>query len=166
MTVNYENLEKAAAFVEKLNPKHFDLSDVVAQWDKGHTCGTVCCVVGYAPKIFPDRCKYAPYDSDSALLLDGQAVYWDDIAKEIFGLADDEITELLTPGDTLQWFSTDAAFMHENDVEYQRDEGVPAKDLKKYRPASPKNVAASIRAFIKFKKTGKKTSARVLEKFA
>ena len=73
--VDTKKLRKMARFIERNVPaKNFDLSvtyECKARTPKGitkalknHTCGTVGCVMGYAPIVFPDKVKYDyPYAS-------------------------------------------------------------------------------------------------------
>lgn len=46
-----QRLLKLAAFLDKLPPKQFDLGTYVKSTENG--CGTVCCAIGWCPKVFP-----------------------------------------------------------------------------------------------------------------
>lgn len=53
------NLTKLIEFLEKLEPKKFDFRSIVREFKKnGHTCGTVCCAIGWIPAVFPKRARW------------------------------------------------------------------------------------------------------------
>jgi hypothetical protein len=55
-TVNIKNLDTLIDFLENLEPSKFDFSTVVNE------CGTVCCAIGWTPKVFPDLVEYYKED--------------------------------------------------------------------------------------------------------
>jgi hypothetical protein len=95
--MNKERLHKLAAFLDTLDNKDFDYSTYVSELDDG--CGTVCCAVGWLPKLFPEdwrwtgkrltpqavelRGRYYAYPSDAASEFfdipqeDGEALFVD-----------------------------------------------------------------------------------------
>lgn len=55
-------LQEILDFVEEKDEiGGFDFSDYVKQWDKVHKCGTVCCMEGWLPAIFPDKVHWSEY---------------------------------------------------------------------------------------------------------
>lgn len=52
-SVYNKRLLKLAAFIEKLPEKKFDIHSMVAKKNKHGDCGTVCCIAGWLPKVFP-----------------------------------------------------------------------------------------------------------------
>lgn len=55
-TQRYDRLLKIVDFHKALPDANFDFSTVVSKHENG--CGTVCCVIGNLPKIFPNDFKY------------------------------------------------------------------------------------------------------------
>lgn len=51
-TVERRHLEKLIQFLEKLEPNRFKFSEVISQVDV-RGCGSVCCAIGWTPKVFP-----------------------------------------------------------------------------------------------------------------
>lgn len=49
-----ENLRLILSKLKTLKPKEFDFSSFVTEFDRENGCGTVCCVVGWFPKWFPN----------------------------------------------------------------------------------------------------------------
>lgn len=56
-TVGNERLLKVANFLDQLKESEFDFDSYVAE-DDGKGCGTVCCAIGWLPKLFPDSWKW------------------------------------------------------------------------------------------------------------
>lgn len=54
-----QRLAKLAAFLRELPSKKFDFQWVVREFDPKTNCGTVCCAVGWTPKVFPKLVKWA-----------------------------------------------------------------------------------------------------------
>lgn len=49
--MNVENMRKVIDYLSKIDDNQFDMN----QWEKKNECGTVRCVVGYLPVIFPEK---------------------------------------------------------------------------------------------------------------
>lgn len=65
-----ENLEKILGKVKQLQPHEFDFSKYITKFDFENKCGTVCCVLGYFPKWFPN-CGVAYNTKDRICTLEG-----------------------------------------------------------------------------------------------
>lgn len=57
--IERERLEKTIDFLKILNPRKFDFGDVISKWDREKKCGSVCCVIGWVPAIFPRLVKWS-----------------------------------------------------------------------------------------------------------
>ena len=101
-SVHKNRLLKLATFLETLPPERFDLSGFVIEYKTkgGRACGTVCCAVGWCPKVFPDHWRWKEYTyndgcipklkrNPSGILLD---------IKAFFGINDADIEYLFMPG--------------------------------------------------------------------
>jgi hypothetical protein len=54
-----EKFAKIIEFLKGLKPEQFRYDDIVAEYDKSNNCGTVCCVLGWFPAIFPTNYSWA-----------------------------------------------------------------------------------------------------------
>lgn len=52
MSIGDVRLLKLADFLDTLEPEKFNINSFVATMDRG--CGSVCCALGWCPKVFPD----------------------------------------------------------------------------------------------------------------
>jgi len=58
--VGKRRLRKLIAFLRALPRAKWDFNSVVKKWkENGHACGTVCCAIGWVPKIFPKLARWA-----------------------------------------------------------------------------------------------------------
>lgn len=115
--INFERLEKLATFLDVLPPKKFWFGTLISDMDsKG--CGTVCCAIGWTPKVFPELVRWGSFGVET---MNG-ALNFSSVSEFLFGL------------DTLQ---TDCLF----DPHCPRECPLP-------RTATAKQVAAHIRKFI------------------
>ena len=96
-----DKLIKLAEFLWGLEPEKFDFSEVVHKWDAEHSCGAVCCAIGYTPKLFPEEvewqetCDSGPYDV--ALKGSGYPEGYIDVASKLFGISTLHADILFTP---------------------------------------------------------------------
>lgn len=117
-----DRLNKLANFLEKLNPKKFNLSIIAKKDKKNPECGTVCCAIGWMPQVFPRTFKWRlfPWSNQlSVVEIEDEEIEDFDAADKYFGLKGQESSYLFMP-------------------EYYR-----------YGKRQPKDVAKRIRDFIK-----------------
>ncbi len=101
------------------------------------------------------------------LTIDGDSSKdWVEIGQELFGIDYEDSRYLFTPGRPLEWFEETVRLDHASVAERWALDLFNKRDAlgRLQRAATPKNVARSIRAFIRFKQTGKKSSAKSLTK--
>lgn len=60
--MNKHRIQKIIKFLRKLEPDKFYFPTVIKEHDStsGTVCGTVCCAIGWFPKIFPDDFIWLP----------------------------------------------------------------------------------------------------------
>lgn len=110
--VNTKKLRKMARFIERNVPaKNFDMSVVFrtkAKTPKGilnaltnHTCGSVGCVMGYTPLVFPGEAQYGlAYPDDPACNFptlmdkDGKPISFHKLAMRMFGISETQAFSL------------------------------------------------------------------------
>lgn len=93
------NLRKLIAFLRELPLEKFFFGSVVEQGDL-HGCGTVCCAVGWMPKVFPDRVKWVKtFGLWNVQLVDSmmEGGWWEGVASEVFGISEDMAADLFAP---------------------------------------------------------------------
>jgi hypothetical protein len=152
----YADLLKLAAFLEKLPRRKFDFDSVVRSWARGKkACGSVCCAMGWCPAVFPKRVSWdSSPDAISYLKLDGMPTEYDTAAELLFSIPYEDACALFTGAWALAWLNGVAL----NDSR--------AWGFERTWRDTPKNVAASIRAYVKWKKTGKPTDPATVLKGA
>jgi hypothetical protein len=67
----FKRLEKLADFLDKLPREKFNFADLVSEIDK-KGCGTVCCAIGWTPKVLPHLVKFT---GDSIKLRSSSYIY-------------------------------------------------------------------------------------------
>lgn len=142
--VHYERMERLCVFLDKLPFEKFDFGTVAKHSDETQ-CGTIGCAMGWAPAALPELVEWTKgeeqyYDS-CAIRLVGSDEHWhdyDDIANRIFGF---DCDGLFGVGYSL--FTPDGqSCLHEE-----------LTDLDGH--ATPKEVAAMLRTFMRLVKEGK-----------
>jgi hypothetical protein len=124
--MNAPRLLKLARFLEKLPARKFDFASVVSRARNG--CGSVCCAVGWLPAVFPKLAKWEDRGFGVSLRDDYHTNFG--AAEVIFDIGCIAATDLFCPERLRDW----------------ADQSVlPEK-------ATPKEVAASIRAFVKWRR--------------
>ena len=68
----YDRLLTLAKFLNTLQPKQFNFQNWVTEFDYGNSCGTVCCAVGWMPKIFPLDVKWGVVNQHTITLRNHQ----------------------------------------------------------------------------------------------
>lgn len=133
--MNVRRLRKMEAFLRKLPEAQFDFNDVVSEHDG--KCGTVCCAIGWTPKVFPRMVKWVrtPYSGVQTKLVGARELwsYFEDIAMKLFELDFRDAEDLFSPGLNRKWAS-----------------GTLTGDC------TPEEVADSIDQFIAWKQAAKK----------
>lgn len=96
-----KRLLQLAAFLEELPGKHFDFS----VWGTEAECGTVACALGWAVTM-PFAKRYGITlkrvligFAGLSFYKDGNFTYGDEVGMDLFGLSDEAIEFLFTPGD-------------------------------------------------------------------
>ena len=60
--MNKERLNKVAEFLDQLDESEFSYGELVKSWSGGsHPCGSVCCALGWFPKIVPNDWIWIPH---------------------------------------------------------------------------------------------------------
>lgn len=137
--IQEKRLLKLADFLQELPKEKFDFAHIVReeQNSKGKTCGTVCCAVGWLPKIFPRHWKWdvcglgvgAAYVNSR---VSSDIWLWVSNSAEFFGIPR-EAARLLFTANMLRPWARGCSRLHKS--------------------ATAKQVATSIRQFIRwFKK--------------
>lgn len=129
--MNKTRLLKLARFLESLPPESFNFSDVVSK--STESCGSVCCAIGWTPKVFPKLIKWYRRASLAKLgLMMGDCdVDYIMAGKNLFDITFQESRKLFSPSQTLSWW-------------VGKNIGAAGK---------PEEVALSIRKFIEWKET-------------
>ena len=84
-------LLKITKYLDTLEEKYFDYSTVL------HRCGTIGCMIGHLPNIFPEEYKY---DEDSVVTVDNVATVEDCTNWETpLGLTEEELSFISEPND-------------------------------------------------------------------
>jgi len=145
MAINSKRLLKLADFLDELPPSHFDFTKVrvTGQKTEHNECGTVGCAVGWCPTVFPRACRITKMFKSAwepnvsrvgRMNVDGKSMLVDigshgEIADRLFSLP-------IGHGFAL--------FTHE--------EMSPASGSELPASATPKQVAARIRTYVKWSK--------------
>lgn len=134
--VNITNYNKMLEFLKTLDKDKFSFHKVVDKYENG--CGTVCCVVGWFPKIFPDLVEWTatPSKFNDVLMYYikpkniNKELNFDEIASPILNIDDGICGYLFTPNrqDLLTTMSiVDDEYKYltpkatDEDIEYLRD---------------------------------------------
>lgn len=130
---NYKRLNKLADFLDTLPNKKFDFDWVVGDYDRELQCGSVCCAMGWTPRVFPKLVEWFEHDNNAFdVRMKGVSEEGDYIvtAMVLFDISYGEADQLFTPEEPRPWMGNRALS----------------------REASAKTVANSIRKFIEWKK--------------
>lgn len=92
-------LLKLASFLRELPPKEFNFGDVVTEWDDKRECGSICCAIGWTPKVFPDEVQW--WQGSSVELIDragdADAVGYVEVAALLFDISQNDAINLFSP---------------------------------------------------------------------
>lgn len=119
---------KLADFLEELPEQDFYFGDVVKCGT--HECGTVCCAIGWTPRIFPDLVRWrkeCPNGKVDGLEMNGVEADYDEVAETAFGIPRGMAENLFCPH---------AQYCVHGSI----------KNLNSF--SSPKDVAAMMRQFL------------------
>lgn len=98
--MNKDRLLKLAEFLEQLPSESFDFSSFVDSYDQEKECGSVCCAIGWMPKVFPDLCqwkKFTGFSFSIDIVTIGSNHTGFFAAQEIFDIDDDASSYLFCP---------------------------------------------------------------------
>lgn len=92
--------EQLIQFLKELPPEKFDFGHVVTQVSAPY-CGTICCAIGWTPKLFPELVRW-PRRAGLPLFVvkdDGSEYYsaYYEVAHQLFGLPLDISEALFQP---------------------------------------------------------------------
>jgi hypothetical protein len=95
--MNKQNLIKMVDFLKALPPEKFYFGKVVAEFDLEHRCGTVCCAVGWMPKVFPDLVRWNNSGTSIVMIKD---IYLEtlQVASRIFEIQYGDLFDLFYEG--------------------------------------------------------------------
>ncbi len=136
--MNKDKLNKLADFLDNLEDSKFYFGSVVEDWvgfEKDYVCGSVCCAIGWTPKLFPDEVKWAPGAVDNLSYEGNSDLDYSDVAARLFNIAVSDADTLFSPNRT------------PHDPEGWIEWGIRVLD----EAATPKEVAENIRYFIEMK---------------
>ncbi len=147
-------LRTLAKFVRELPPEKFNFGLVVSEYDKISACGSICCAMGWTPAVFPDQISWgADADGHQRLFVHAlkAKVNYAIAAMELFGIPTEaEALSLFSANMPLPWFSTRVVI---SNIKWLNS---PRRMDRLYRETA-RNVAASIEAYVTWKRTDKQT---------
>lgn len=140
--MNKDKLLELIEFLKTLSYEDFNFNEVVACYDDYTKCGTVCCAIGWLPKLFPDEVEWnitrrgivGLFLKNEYGSICGSAKEYDDVAIHVFKLH---------PYVAQSLFAPDCQRMIHEDL----------RNLAKN--ARPTEVAEMLEHFIKLIETGK-----------
>lgn len=89
-----ERLVKMIAYLRVLPEEFFDFSIVAS----GRGCGTVGCVIGHTPNVFPELCSiWKGAESTFSVCFKGDPMHYAAVGEELFGMDFDVADELFSP---------------------------------------------------------------------
>lgn len=100
-------LRKLIAFLRQLPRRKFDFAEIVTKGKhNGHTCGTVCCALGWMPAVFPKVIKWK-FEEDfwgggDFVISKGRSKDYRKIAKNHFGISYHHAQGLFHPGEQME----------------------------------------------------------------
>ena len=140
-----ENLMKLATFLDTLEEDKFDLAQVVISDEEDPMCGSICCAVGWTPKIFPEEVRWALSAGQEELDLscrneegDWVVMGYVSVAMRLFGITEAEARALFTP--------YQIAIVEKEEGDYDRLESGELRGSLK-----PKEMAKRVRMFAEAK---------------
>ncbi|NET72666.1 MAG: hypothetical protein F6K62_17575 [Sphaerospermopsis sp. SIO1G2] len=141
MTVNVERLEKLAKFLDTLPADKFDFNEVVTYYD-GQGCGSICCAIGWCPKIFPEQIQWDSKDSYDVLFVNRESVDYIEAAMVLFGIESEDANILFTPVEEILREG------YEDDNTEKLQQEYPWYVQTAGADAKPSDVAKNIRSYI------------------
>lgn len=95
--IHKERLNMLIIFLDELDEERFTLTNSVLLIDDG--CGSICCAIGWTPKIFPDLVRWTGERSlTHGLALDGnESAAYSEVAQELFGIDNWMAIDLFAP---------------------------------------------------------------------
>lgn len=95
--MNKKRLLKLAAFLRKLPAEKFNINDVVTRWD--NNCGSICCAMGWTPKVFPKLIQWTPNGPYKLKLCrEAEGEHFDEVAVKLFKISFFQVSCLFGPG--------------------------------------------------------------------
>lgn len=142
--MNKDRLLEMVGFLNDLDEDKFDFSAIVGSVEEkgGRLCGTLCCAIGWLPRIFPDLVKWSGDSEDCLYSPTGRVEGFIDVAEYVFNLSTEEVAVLFIPDRTNEELDTD----------------IPGFKLL-HNNATPKEVATNILLFIKWKESQVQTKS-------
>lgn len=94
--MNKERLLKLADFLEELPETKFNFLEVIYKYDEINNCGSVCCAVGWTPRLFPDEVSWDGFQKLINPHTNTQEPYTD-VAERLFGINISDAEGLFSP---------------------------------------------------------------------
>lgn len=95
-----QRLLKLAKFLRELPEEKFYFGDYVRDFDTEHNCGTVCCAIGWMPKVDPKNCKWVRHRTRYSCVAYGSTVEdnsWTDAWCKYFQISRAQFGYLFLP---------------------------------------------------------------------
>lgn len=95
-TIERARFVKLVEFLEDLPIERFNFAQVVSAFDDQKDCGTVCCAMGWTPRLFPD---FVQWSRLGECLVDAgnQRIAYEQAALILFGIHPDIAIDLFAP---------------------------------------------------------------------
>jgi len=146
--MNKVNIDKLIAFLNNLDDKRFNFQQVISKFNKEHNCGTVCCAIGWFPKIFPERIGYTFNGDVASLSIDGHVDDYPSIASELLDIPELHCQGLFTPWDEDYEEDYDALPIDEYIAGQVSDYDLPTGLVLCDAKSSPKEVAYMLGSYV------------------
>lgn len=135
--MNKDRLLKLVDFLNNLDEDKFDFEEIVGDYNNELNCGTLCCAIGWLPRVFPNLVEWSNDASDRLRCVEEEIEEgFQDVAENVFDLCPHEVSYLFVP----------------NTNQAQRASEIPGFKLLGGE-ATPKEVARNIVVFIKYKES-------------
>lgn len=100
-TIRINRLQKLHDFLRELKTKSFDFGAWINNYDYEKSCGTVCCAIGWLPKIDPKNWKWNEDEEPSLIDSNGYNCDASSDGQEYFGIDEDLFDHMFIPNS--QW---------------------------------------------------------------
>lgn len=98
--IHRKRLEKLAVLLDELPSSKWNFSLLVSEMNYTHNCGSVCCAIGWTPKLFPRMVEW--YRGDGVRIKNGDAGLFS-VSNHLFGMSHSQSLGLFVPKDNWDW---------------------------------------------------------------